>query len=544
MVDSLTEQWVRTAADRRAVEEGCRFDPARAERVRKFFRTLLRHSKGQWAGKPFEPMEWQWQDILAPVFGWVRPDGSRRFRRVYIELPKKNGKSTLASGVGLYLLVADGEQGAEVYSAAADREQASIVHGEAVRMVQASPALSARLEINKTTRNIAFAATNSWYRALSAEAETKEGLNAHGIIIDELHAWKGRALWDTLRYAGRARRQPLLFVITTAGDDMLSVCREQHDYARAILNGSVEDTRVFAYIRAARQRSEGDEADDDWTDPETWRRANPSLGLTIDEKEFAADVAEAEKSPTTQSSFKRYSLNTWATSTNPWLRSQDWSACRRPFAAADMAGRPCYGGLDLASVSDLCAFALAFPWDTDLYRLLCWFWLPEDTVADKDSPEQYRVWARAGHLRVTPGNVTDYAFIKRDLLQLARDYDLREYAYDPWNAEQLTQSLEEEGGIKRVAFPQTVNHYAEPTREFERLVIAGKMHHDGNPVLAWMAGHVTCRTDPSGNKRPVKPAQGDRRKVDGITASVMALARALKHEGGASVYDSRGLESI
>jgi len=541
MIDALTRSLIRTKADEAAVAEGCRVDSRRAERVRTFLRTFCAHSKGEWAGKPFELLEWQWHDVVLPLLGWVRPDGTRRFRRAYIEIPKKNGKSTLASGIGLYLLIGDGEPGAEVYSAATDREQASIVHGEAVRMVQASPSLGKYLEINKTTHNIAFARTNSWYRALSAEAETKEGLNAHAIIIDELHAWKGRRLWDTLRYAGRARRQPLLFVITTAGDDVHSVCYEQHGYARGILRGRIIDTRTFAHIRAACQRTEGDEADDDWTDPETWRRANPSFGVTIKEDDFAAEVEEAKKLPSSEASFKRYSLNVWATSTNPWLRAEDWTKCQRTYAEDDLLGCRCYGGLDLASVSDLCAFVLCFPWDEDLYRLLSYFWLPEETVQSKDAPEQYRVWARAGLLRTTPGNVTDYACVKRDIGELGRKFRIAEFAFDPWNAEKTTQEIEEEFGIKRCAFGQTIGNFAPACQAFERLLLGGKLQNNGNPILAWQAGHVQVRTDPSGNKRPVKPEQGDRRKIDGIVAALMALARATLSAEGPSRYETQGI---
>lgn len=540
-MNEFTRSMIRTKADEAAVAEGCFVDLAKAERVRTFLRCFCCHSKGEWAGKPLELLDWQWHELILPLFGWIRPDGTRRFRRAYIEIPKKNGKSTLAAGIGLYLLVGDGEKGAEVYSAAMDREQAGIVHSEAVRMVQASASLMKSLDLNKTTHNIAFARTNSWYRALSAEAETKEGLNAHGIIIDELHAWKGRRLWDTLRYAGRARRQPLLWVITTAGDDVHSVCYEQHTYARGILRGDIADTRTFAYIRAARQRSEGDEVDDDWTEPTTWRRANPSLGITIKEDDFAAEVEEAKKLPASEASMKRYSFNVWATATNPWLRWEDWAKCHKKFTEADLLGCRCYGGLDLASTRDMAAFVLCFPWDESVYRLLPFFWLPEETVRARESPELYRVWAKAGFLRVTPGNVTDYAFIKRDIGELNQKFRIGEFAYDPWNAEKLTQEIEEEHGIKRFAFGQTIGNFAPATKEFERLLLSGRLQHDGHPVLSWQAGHVQVKSDPNGNKRPVKPEGNDKRKIDGIVAALMSLARAILSEAGPSVYDTQGI---
>lgn len=442
-----------------------------------------------------------------------------------MEIPKKNGKSALASGIGLYLLAGDREAGAEVYSAAADRDQAGIVHGEAVRMVEASPALGRHLVVNYSTKNITFPATKGWYKALSSEAGTKEGLNAHALIIDELHAWPGRGLWDALRYAGRARRQPLRFSITTAGDDPHGVCREQHDYARAVLRGEVPDTRLFAYIRAARQTAEGDAADDDWRDPAAWRRANPSLGATIREADFAADVAEAERSPLAAAAFKRYSLNVWSASTNPWLRSEDWAACRG--GRDPEPGAACFGGLDLAKTQDMTALALLFPGEGGRYALRAWFWLPEDRALSPDAPPHYRLWAERGLLELTPGNVCDYAFVRRRVAELAGRYDLRELAYDPYNAEQLTQELEAGHGVRRVAFGQTVPNFASPTAEFERLVLARLLEHDGNPILAWQAGHVQVKTDANGNRRPVKPRPIDPRKIDGVVAAVMALARAM-----------------
>lgn len=433
--------------------------------------------------------------------------------------------SALASAVGLYLLAGDKEAGAEVYSVAADRDQAGIVHGEAVRMVEASAPLLRHLVVNYSTKNITFPGTKSWYKALSSEAGTKEGFNAHGLIIDELHAWPGRALWDALRYAGRARRQPLRFAITTAGDDPHSICREQHDYAKAVLRGEVLDTRFFAYIRAARQTAEGDAVDDDWRDPEAWRRANPSMGATIREDDFAADVAEAERSPVTQSTFKRYSLNVWSASTSPWLRPEDWAACRaEPFG--DLWGRECFGGLDLAKTQDMTALALLFPDGQGGFDLRAWFWLPESRAHEPGAPAHYRVWAEQGLLELTPGEVCDYAHVKRRVAEIAAAHDLRELAYDPYNAEQLTQELEAECGIRRISFGQTVANFASPTAEFERLVLSRKIRHDGNAVLAWQAGHVQVRSDANNNRRPVKPRPHDPRKIDGIVAAVMALARA------------------
>ncbi len=510
--------WIKSAADEHAARNGCYFDERAAVKVVEFFRKFLRHSSGEWAGEPFELLDWQRDDIVYPLFGWKRADGTRRYRIAYVELPKKNGKSTLASGLGLNLLLNDNEPGAEVYSAATTREQASIVHREAINMVGASPALRACLSINRSTKTIAHGKSNSRYQALSAEPRSSEGIKAHGVIADELHAWFGRQFWDSLRYAFRTRRQPLLFIITTAGDDIQSVCYEQHEYADRIIRGIHFDDRYFAYIRAA-------DPSDDWTTIETARKANPSLGLTIKEDEFLADIEEAKRTPTSQARFKRYSLNIWQTSQSPWLKLEDWLACRQDFAEQQLEGQDCWGGLDLAKTRDLTAFVLCFPGDK--YRFLPFFWLPEDAVNDPDNPEQYRIWAEQGWLRKTPGNVCDYSFIKRDLTDLAQRFQIRSYAFDPYNAEHLTQELEEECGLPRFAFPQTISNFAGPTAEFERLVVGRGLEHSGHPTLTWNIGNVSVRVDANNNKRPVKPPVGDRRKIDGVVAAIMALGQAL-----------------
>lgn len=527
-------KWIRSTADERAALAGCRFDIELAEHAAGFFPRFLRHSKGEFAGKPFDLLPWQRDEVIMPLFGWVRPDGSRRFRKAYVEIPKKNGKSTLASGLGLYLLAGDGEAGAEVYSAATDKEQASIVHREAINMVDASPELSEVLRINRTTSTIWSDQTKSYYRAISSAPSGKEGYNAHAIICDELHVWSGREMFDALRYAFRARRQGLLFIITTAGDDMESVCRQEHDYAQQVIRGDITDNRYFAYIRAA-------DPEDDLHDRDVWNKANPSMGIAINEEEFGNDLAEAEESPPSWSSFKRYSFNLWATSTNPWLNIHHWKDCRGDYTLDDLEGCECYAGLDLAKIRDLSAFSLCFP-DDDIkgrFWFWVWFWMPEAILHDKDAHPSLKRWAEQGHITTTPGDVCDYAFIKRDIGRLTEQFHIVDMRFDPYNAEHLTQEIEEEFGLQRVSFAQTVTNYAEPTAEFERLVVSGEALHPNHPVLNWQAGHVTVRIDPSGNKRPIKPKHGDKRTIDGIVAEVMSLAGAL--DGEESAYQDRGI---
>ena len=524
-------EWVRTEADERALMEGCRFDLAAAERVRGFFGKFLRHSKGQWAGKPFDLLDWQWRDVVAPLFGWVRADGTRRYRRGYIEVPKKNGKSTLFSGLSLYLLCGDHEPGAEVYSAAVDRDQASIVYNEAANMVEASPSLSARLKVVRSTKRIVFHRKRSFYKALSADVPAKEGLNAHAVLIDELHAQKNRDLWDTLRYAGAARRQPLHLAVTTAGFDRHSICREQHDYARGVLEGIIEDTSFFAYIAAAPEEA-------DWTDPEVWRAANPSFGVTIDPDQFAEDCREAQESPAKENSFRRYRLNQWTEQETRWIKMRKWDACSDE--PGDLEGRECWAGLDLSSTTDLSALVLVFPVE-DRYAVLPFFWVPEEGARQRERRDRvpYLQWIRQGHIEATPGEVIDYDRIRRRIIELGERYEIREIAIDRWNATQLATQLEGDD-FEMVAFGQGYASMNWPTKTLEELLLAGRLAHGGHPVLRWMASNVSIETDAADNWKPSKKRSIER--IDGIVALVMALGRGvLGPHLGASVYEKRGV---
>ena len=543
-MDSATKRWVKNAADEYAVSQGCFFDEAKAKHVEDFFRIFLRHSKGEWAGKPFELLDWQREDLVYPLFGWQRPDGTRRFRRSFVFLPKKQGKSTIASGLGLYMLCGDGEPGSEVYSAANDQQQASIVHGEAINMVEASPELSALLKINFSNKNIIYPGTRSYYRALSSSPAGSEGLNAHAVVIDELHAWRGDKLWNSLKYAFRARRQGLIFVITTAGDDETSVCYQQYEYAKQVLSGDVKDDRFFSFVCEASK-------DDDWTQEETWHKANPSLGQTVRLDDFAADVSEARNAPASvQSAFKRYSLNIWTSSTNAMLKPEDWASCKRDFTEQDLHGEPCWGGLDLSKSRDMTAFSLTFKTtfeedtENNEYKVLTWYWLPEDVATHKDAPSYIRDWVDRGFIYLTPGNVCDYNFVINSIVSISQRFSIQHFAYDPWNAESTTQALADTHGIKRVSFSQTASNYAEPTAEFERLVLSGRLHHNDNPVLNWQARNVVAKTDVNGNRRPVKPTFEDPRKIDGVVATIMALSQAMTANYRPSIYETRGILAV
>jgi len=526
-------EWIRTEHDERAVLAGCRFSLEHAEHVKQFFERWLRHSKGEWGDKPFKLLEWQWTDLVAPVFGWLRKDGYRRIRKVYCEIPKKNGKSTFGSGVGLYLLVADGEAGAEVYSAATKRDQANIVHGEAINMVRRSPALTKRLRIHEATKVITYRETQSKYTSLAADSAGSEGLNIHGLIVDELHAWTDRSFWDSLRYGFAARKQPLTFVITTAGVyDKTSLGWQEHEYATRWLANETgfEDEEFYGYIRGA-------ELEDDIQDPEVHRRANPSYGVVIDPREIAKAAADAANKPTELNTFKRYRLNIWTDSFQSWLRLDQWDACQREIDLETYKGRRCYIGVDLASTRDMTAVCAAFP-EMEDGQLVCdlafWYWAPSGGLADRDANERakYQHWRDSGALIVTPGLTTDYRAVRAKLCDMATKFNVVEVAYDPWNATQLANELDDDG-FEMIQFRQGFASMNEPSKLLESMLADGTLRHDGNPITRWMAGNVTTKTDEHNNIKPNKKTSTG--KIDGIVAAVMALGRAMQGEGQ-SIY--------
>ncbi|MBE3118850.1 MAG: terminase large subunit [Candidatus Atribacteria bacterium] len=537
---SKWREWVVSEADERAVSAGCYFDLAAAERVRQFFRRFLHHSKGRWAGEPFELLDWQWQRCIGPIFGWKLESGLRRVRTVYEEVAKKNGKSTKLAGLGLYGLMGDGEPGAEVYVAASDRKQASIIYTEAERMVKASPDLKSRLIVVSSQKRISFPAENGILEAVSADAYRLEGLNASMILFDELHAQPNSNLWDTLRYSGLTRLQPLTIAITTAGYDRTSICYEQRRYAEDVRDGAIEDISFLPIIFAA-------DPDDDWTKESTWRKANPSLGETITVQTFEADCREAQAEPRKENTFKRYRLNIWTEQASRWLSMEAWEQCDGAVRLASLRGRPCFGGLDLSSTGDTTAFVLAFPPEEDEeWAVLPFFWIPAASLERRSraSGVPFADWASAGYVEETAGTVVDYTRIRAKVVELCSLYAVQTVAFDPYNATMLTQMLANDDGIPMAQFRQGFLSMNAPAKELEKLVLSGQLAHGGNPVLRWMASNVAVRTDPAGNIKPDKENSGD--KIDGIVALVMAIGAATMGIEGpkASIYETRGLVTV
>ena len=485
------------------------------EQVRQFFAKCLTHHKGEMAGKPFRLSDWQYDDIINPLFNTKNPDGTRQYRTCFIEVPRKNGKSTLAAGLALYLLFADGEQGAEVVSAAADREQAAIVFDLAKQMVEASPVLSKRCTLYR--RHIETRG-GSTYKVISADAYSKHGMNLSGIIFDEVHAQPDRELWDVLTTATGARRQPLTFAITTAGYDRTSLCYELHTYADNIKNGLVHDPTFLPIIYAA------DESDD-WAAEATWRKANPGYGVSIKPEYFANAVREAKILPAKEQTFRRLHLCQWTESETRWIAMDRWDASAGTVDANELQGRECFAGLDLSSTSDLTALSLVFPMDDNTYQVLPFFFAPEsaDGRRQRENKARLKKWQIEGNIELTPGDVIDYDRIRAKINEVANLYQIKEIAIDRWNATQLAVQLQGDGH-NVILFGQGFASMSSPTKEFEALILAKRFHHGGHPILRWMAGNVVIEQDAAGNIKASKKRSSE--KIDGIVATVMGLARS------------------
>lgn len=515
------------------------FDERAATVAVAFFERLLHHSKGEWAGTSFKLESWQ-RAMVREIFGWKRnSDNTRRYRKVYLELPRKNGKSTISAGLALFMLFADGESGAEVYSAAADRDQAGIVFSEAKSMTSDAPNLAELAHIYKSS--IVVESTRSFYRVLSADAYTKHGLNASAVVIDELHAQPNRELFDVLWTSQGARRQPLFIMITTAGYDRESVCWEQHEYASKIRDGVIDDPEWYVAIYAAGEK-------DDWQDPQTWVKANPNYGVTVKPEYLESEAKRAAMVPAYQNTFRRLHLNQWTQQSTRWLDIAVWNACGEPIDQHLLRGATCYGGLDLASSSDIAAFVLCFasePGEPEHYTFLPRFWIPQDNMVQRSLKDRvpYDAWVRDGLMQATPGNVIDFDTIVRDIEALGELYQVKEIAFDRWGAFQVSNQLSGMG-FSMIGFGQGFASMSQPTKELLRLTMAHQVSHGNHPILNWMADNVMVTTDSAENMKPDK--QKSREKIDGIVASVMALDRAIKGRGvkPASVYASRGIRVL
>ena len=534
----LTCEFVQLAVDRyyrdmdNALDKGWYFDRKAAQRAISFIERL-KHTKGQWAGLRFKLEPWQ-QFIIWNIFGWKMADGTRRFRYAYVEIARKNGKTALSAGIGLYMLFADGESRPEVYSAATVKDQARICFSDAVEIVKAT---DLKNYLTPYRNSIVYELKGGMMKPLSSDYGTHDGLNPSCGIIDEFHAHKDSGMFDVIKSAFGARKQPLMFIITTAGFNKAGACYAYRDNVIKILRGINEDDTLFGIIYTM-------DANEEWDNPQMWIKSNPNLGVSLFPNYLEDQVNDAKNRPEAVRNVMTKNVNLWVDAEKTWILDDAWMKCVGTTEIENLRGCECWGGLDLSNVSDITAFVLIFH-ENDKFQLLPFFWIPEEKMLEKIRKENinYDLWVKAGFVKVTSGNVLDYEFVKADILQIVEIYDLQSSAYDRWNSSQTIIDLQNEG-MECNPFGQGYGSMSAPSKEFEKLVLSEKIEHFGNPVLRWMLSSTLIKTDPAGNIKPDK--EKSVQKIDGIVASIMALGEWMtaQAEDDNDPYSKRGMLSF
>lgn len=534
-------EFIQTESDRQAIRDGYIYDEMRAQRVIRFIETFTSHSKGRWAGRPFKLLDWQKNRLIRPLYGWVHSKTRiRRFRRAFVTMAKKNGKSAISSAIALYHLVADGERGPDICCVASTRDQADLVYSVSSQMVEASRSLRNLITTNDSRKFMYLKNRQKpgKLRVLSGDAGSAEGVDASLIVFDEVHIQPNKRLWASLRYSGAARAQPLFLAITTAGADRETLWGEQYERACGILDGSIVDVHTFAFVAQV-------PVNVDFTDDSLWHLANPSLGITVQIDELLDAYNEAKLSVVDLSRFKRYRLNIPEdANAETGIELAKWDECNSDVDDSVLADRPCYGGIDLGMVGSLSALVLVFPLGNRQVAIRSFFWLPELSCSEGHSPyyERYAEWRNQGFLRTTFGEVTDYDQIRRDITGfMPRDVQisslnepivnrypyLRELGVDPWNAAQLAQQLTGDG-FSVVDVRQGFASMTEPIRTIDILYKSGKLLHAGNPIIRWHASNASLKTDGAGNYMFSKI---QRHPIDGMSALATAMSVYIRHKG-------------
>lgn len=514
--------------------QGVEYHPA--ERICKLIE-LLPHVKGKWARDRQTIVLEDWQIFgLASVFGWINRDtGLRRFKTAYEEVARKNAKTTKAAGVGLYMELADDEPGAEIYSVANSASQARISWDIAKQMVEKSPGMQKRFGVTAHAQAIAVLSTGSTFKYLSSDHKTLDGLNTSGAIIDEIHSHRTRETYDVVETSTGSREQPLMYGITTAGSNRAGVCYELRSYLVKILKGLAVDDSFFGVIYTL-------DSDDEWSDPQKWIKANPNLGISVSIEDLQRKFEKARTMPGAANNFKTKHCNIWVNADQEWMNMQAWDACGdEDLEIEQFIGQDCYLALDLMSRKDIAALIALFPWERDEkqhFTFFCKFYLPEETIYSTPN-DQYQGWLNSGILTGTPGNTIDYSRIEADISGIQSDFNIIEMPHDPYMATQLAQNMMAEG-IEVVEMRPNPLNFSEPMKELEVLVLDKRLHHDGNPCMAWMISNVVCHIDVKDNIYPRKAREEN--KIDGPVGLIMALGRAIKGEiETESVYETRGI---
>jgi len=532
---------IRTPEPRKV--KGARFDPDRVDKVVFEVFPRLSHTQGVWAGKPLRPDPWQVAYILAPVYGWVRKndagDWVRIIRTEYVDIPRKNGKTTIVGGQLIYLTAADGEAGAQVFAAATGKDQARYCFDPIKSLAEKSPALKSHVKV--TASRIVHPKSGSYFAVVSSIADLLHGANVHGAGVDELHKHKSREMLDAIQTGTGARAQPLVIIVTTADDGRPNtIYAEVRGYCEQLARGVFTDPTFYGVVFGAADN------DDPFVET-TWRKANPGYGISPTREFLESEAAKAQNSPANLAKFKRLHLAISTKQETKYVDLPVWDRNASLVDEASLAGRDCYGGLDLASTTDLSAFCLDFP-DGDGGHDVIWrLWLPEEALAkvDERTAGAASVWAREGFLTVMPGAVADYDFIRAQINRDRETFRVREVAFDPWNSSQLVVDLMADG-VEMVNHRQGFASMSSPMKELLRILLEGtaekpRYRHGGNPALRWQVDNLAVAMDPAGNVKPDKAVSAD--KIDGVVAAVMALDRAMRaQKPKISVYNTRGLE--
>ncbi|MFF2651480.1 terminase large subunit [Streptomyces sp. NPDC058045] len=532
-------------------EPGAMFDALGVDRVLRAF-DQLRHTQGALAGQPLRPDPWQVAYIVGPIFGWVHWDDDadmyvRIIREAYVDVPRKNGKTTLAGGIALYMMAADGEPGAQVITAAVTKEQAGLLFKPVRAIVEKSPALNRVMQPFASV--ILHPKTDSYFKPVSSLAGAQHGLNLHAGIVDELHEHKSPELVETIESGTGSRRQPLIFIITTAdAGKKESVYGRKRERIEQLARGAYSAPAVYGVVFAA-------ESTDDPFAESTWKKANPGYGVSPTRAYLRTAADKAKQSPAELASFLRLHCGIRTKQTTKYLTLESWTANGAMVDEVKLRGREAYGGLDLGAVSDLNALVWLFPDDTDeSYDLLVRFWTPEENIRDLDrrTAGSASVWVREGWLKTTPGNVTDYTVIGAQIRKDLDSYDVRSLGFDRWSSTQLTNDLEGEKA-PMVGVGQGYKSMSPALKAVKRLLLQGErqvaeggrpvLRHGGNPVMAWMVDNLAVAMDTAGNVKPDKSHGGD--KIDGVSALCDAMSEVLARPPvRRSAYEDTDFEAI
>lgn len=527
--------------------DGYYFDEEAAERAIFWIESCCTFTKGEWAKRPMILEPWQ-KASVANSFGWLSiTDGTRRYREVFIYVPRKNGKTEIAGAIILYVFFCDGEYAAECYSAAAEGDQAKIVWDVSKRMIENKPEIFEQY-CKVYTKSISHFSTDSFFKYITAGASTKHGFGTHACVVDEVHAQADDELVEVLETSTGARRQPLMVFLTTADYDRPSLCNRMHKRCRRVLLKEISDPQLLPILY------EADREKDDWEDPETWKKANPNYGVSLKLDYFMRKFNKAKTEPSFENTFKRLHLNMKTEQASRWLQMHTWDASCEKFDRAKMIeelkGSACWAGLDLASTIDTACLCLLF--DTENYGMVVipYFWIPKDSALGRDPDNDkekldrvpYRVWEKQKLIEFTPGNRIDYDYIVRCIVELSEYFRFNAIGFDDWNATQTAIHLADHEGMPMVTVRQGYKSMNEPCKAIEADIAQEILNHGHNPIMRWMAANVMVQYDPADNIKMNKAKSAE--KIDGMVALAMAYACFQQEEDDTSPYESHGIRTL